>query len=44
MTERAEPIGLTMAPGCMCVQVLSCLTPVDSHWRVSLLVVVDIIA
>ena len=27
----------------MCVQVLSCLTPIDLYWRVSLLVVVDII-
>jgi len=30
--------------GCMWVQVLSCLTPVDSYWRVSMLVVVVIIA
>ena len=33
-----------MAPVCMCVQVLSCLTPIDLYWRVSLLVVVEIIA
>jgi len=35
---------LTTAPVCMCVQILSCLTPIDLYLRVSLLVVVDIVA